>query len=155
MTLCSQRDFGTDYASVSSGSPFPWPALPGTTSSLPPHASLQIPPHSRWRHFTTPTTPSLLDPFLASWQADPAVSPLEIAKRLLDLFVVSVLLDAGAGDVWAFQAKDGSRVARSEGLAVGSLEMFETGGFSGVEGQKLQVNSQYLALLHLLIGKKS
>jgi hypothetical protein len=56
------------------------------------------------------------------------------------LFVVSVLLDAGAGDRWAFTSKSGERVTRSEGLAVGSLEFYEQGGFSGVAGKPLEVN---------------
>jgi hypothetical protein len=104
----------------------------------------QIPPHSRWRHFTLPSlspTQSLLDPLLAQFK-DEGISPLETAKRLIDLFVVSVLLDAGAGDKWAFTAKNGEKVARSEGLAVGSLEFYEKGGFSGVDGKSLEVNGE-------------
>ncbi|KAL7416831.1 DUF1688-domain-containing protein [Mrakia frigida] len=115
------RDFGTNYSS--------------------------IPPHSRWRHFCTPSNPDLLGPLLASWQSDPSLTPLEIAKRLLDLFVVSVLLDAGAGDLWKYTAKSGEQVGRSEGLGVGSLEFFEKGGFSAIEGKKYEVNAAGLKAL--------
>eukprot|EP00842_Homolaphlyctis_polyrhiza_P001956 jgi/Hompol1/2761/HPOL_003023-RA len=76
----------------------------------------------------------------------------EIVRRLLDLFVVSVLLDAGAGPKWRFRPRselgqlseedennepkgEGSagaegEYARSEGLALASLEWFLSGGFS-------------------------
>ncbi|BGP47285.1 hypothetical protein JCM10450v2_003137 [Rhodotorula kratochvilovae] len=105
------RDFGTDYAS--------------------------IPPHGRWRHFVG----GRVDPLLEAWDNE-AVDPLEKARRLVDLMVVSVLLDAGAGNDWKFQPKDGGdKIARSEGLAVGSLEMFETGMFSGDEAQPCRVDS--------------
>ncbi|GAA5822125.1 hypothetical protein JCM3770_000417 [Rhodotorula araucariae] len=105
------RDFGTDYAS--------------------------IPPHGRWRHFVG----GRVDPLLAAWDAA-AVNPLEQARRLVDLMVVSVLLDAGAGNDWKFQPKDGGdKIGRSEGLAVGSLEMFEKGMFSGEDGQPCRVDS--------------
>lgn len=54
----------------------------------------------------------------------------EQVRRLLDLFLVSVLLDAGAGNLWEFKTKQGKKYGRSEGLAVGSLDMFEKGLFS-------------------------
>jgi hypothetical protein len=53
----------------------------------------------------------------------------EQAKALVDAVVVSVLLDAGAGDVWRFE-EGGQRYGRSEGLAVASASMFEAGAFS-------------------------
>lgn len=64
----------------------------------------------------------------------------ERCRRLVDLFLVSVLLDAGAGDAWRFREVQGLGVERrgkgavserSEGLAVASLYMFLEGGFSG------------------------
>ena len=54
----------------------------------------------------------------------------EKTRRLLDLFLVSVLLDAGAGSKWCYRAKDDRIYRRSEGLAVASLEMFCGGAFS-------------------------
>ncbi|KAI5475905.1 hypothetical protein MNV49_000738 [Pseudohyphozyma bogoriensis] len=105
------RDYGTDYAA--------------------------IPPHGRWRHFVG----DRVDPLLAKWNAD-AVDSLEVARRMVDLMVASVLMDAGAGNVWKFKPKEGGEgIGRSEGLAVGSLEMFENGLFSGVEGQPYRVDA--------------
>ena len=38
-----------------------------------------------------------IDVLLTEWVS---VEPLERTRRLIDLFTVSVLLDAGAGDIW-------------------------------------------------------
>lgn len=100
-----------------------------------------IPPHGRWRHFG-----DRVEPILERWEDD-GVDPLEKARRMVDLMVTSVLLDAGAGDVWKFSPKEGSSgggapIGRSEGLAVGSLEMFEKGFFSGVEEQPCRVDGE-------------
>ncbi|GAA6037792.1 hypothetical protein JCM8097_005039 [Rhodosporidiobolus ruineniae] len=105
------RDYGTDYDS--------------------------IPPHGRWRHFVG----DRVDPLLQKWEED-NVDPLEKARRLVDLMVVSVLVDAGAGNEWKYSPKEGGApIARSEGLAVGSLEMFEKGMFSGEEEQPFRVDA--------------
>ena len=57
---------------------------------------------------------------------------LEVCKRLIDLFLVSVLLDAGAGTAWRYRENESGNVySRSEGLAIASLEMFNAGMFSG------------------------
>lgn len=60
----------------------------------------------------------------------------ERCRRLIDLFLVSVLLDAGAGNDWKYrEASTGMAVERSEGLAVASLYMFLDGAFgNGVSG---------------------
>ena len=43
------------------------------------------------------------------------------------MFLVSVLLDAGAGMSWSYKSTENGRIyRRSEGLAVASLEMFKT-----------------------------
>lgn len=55
---------------------------------------------------------------------------LSACRRLIDLIVVSVLLDAGAGAAWSYQV-DGVKYTRSEGLGVASAAMFESGMFSG------------------------
>lgn len=55
----------------------------------------------------------------------------EPARVLVDLFFVSVLLDAGAGDAWQFHEPGTDQVYnRSEGIAVASLYMFNEGLFS-------------------------
>lgn len=65
----------------------------------------------------------------------------ERTRRLIDLFLVSVLLDAGAGNKWSYKSKESGKVySRSEGLAVASLEMFKAGSFSSVAAQPHQVD---------------
>ncbi len=77
---------------------------------------------------------------LASWPS--AVDLQERTRRLIDLFLVSVLLDAGAGTKWAYKSKESGKIyRRSEGLAVASLEMFKAGFFSSSPSEPCQVDS--------------
>jgi Protein of unknown function (DUF1688) len=88
---------------------------------------LDIPFHSRWRHFAGQGGLRLakLDTLLAG------LTPLEKAVAQFDLAIVSVLLDAGAGSRWRYDESDtGLRLGRSEGLAIASFEMFCQGAFS-------------------------
>jgi len=56
----------------------------------------------------------------------------EKTRRLIDLFLVSVLLDAGAGNDWVYHDEaSGRSFSRSEGLGVASFNMFKEGFFSG------------------------
>lgn len=56
---------------------------------------------------------------------------MELTRRLIDLFFVSVLLDAGAGDHWKYiEPNRGGSYERSEGIAVASLYMFLEGSFT-------------------------
>ena len=58
-------------------------------------------------------------------------SKAEIARRQIDLAVISVLLDAGSGPDWNFvDPKSGATFGRSEGLAIASLRLFEGGVLS-------------------------
>lgn len=53
----------------------------------------------------------------------------------MDLVTTSVLLDAGAGDVWKYTEKStGFEAGRSEGLGVASFHMFGAGAFSSDPG---------------------
>lgn len=72
---------------------------------------------------------------LNEWETD-GIDATERCRRLIDLFLVSVLLDAGAGNDWKYtEASTGIAVERSEGLAVASLYMFLDGSFgSGKSG---------------------
>ena len=68
---------------------------------------------------------------------------------MIDLFVVSVLLDAGAGARWQYKSKESGRFyRRSEGLAVASLEMFKAGAFSSNPAEPCQVDSRGLRRLN-------
>lgn len=83
---------------------------------------------------------------MQSWPS--AVDNQERARRLIDLFLVSVLLDAGAGTKWQYKSKENGKIyRRSEGLAVASLEMFKMGLFSSLENQPCQVDSDALKKL--------
>jgi len=50
---------------------------------------------------------------------------------VIDLFFVSVLVDAGAGDTWRYTEHRTDKVyERSEGIAIASLHMFLSNAFS-------------------------
>lgn len=86
---------------------------------------------------------------MATWPI--SVNAQERTRRLIDLFLVSVLLDAGAGTKWQYKSKESGRFyRRSEGLAVASLEMFKSGMFSSNPNEPCQVDSA--ALKKLTIG---
>jgi hypothetical protein len=56
---------------------------------------------------------------------------MELTRRVIDLFFVSVLLDAGAGDHWRYVEPGTEKTyERSEGIAVASLYMFKALDFS-------------------------
>jgi hypothetical protein len=96
--------------------------------------TLQIPPHSRWGHFDAGgiNRISLLKSELTT------LSAIEQARCLLDLVIVSVLLDAGAGATWQYiDSAHGTKIGRSEGLAIASLEMFKAGLFSETRDPKV------------------
>lgn len=89
----------------------------------------QIPPHGRWQHFEVGNVPRV-DSMLKEWKEE-GCDKLELTRRLIDLFFVSVLLDAGAGDVWRYKEPQTDDVyERSEGIAVASLHMFKSHAFT-------------------------
>jgi len=104
-----------------------------------------IPFHSRWRHFEAGGHDrwAALAPRLAGLPKE------EVARRMIDLAVVSVLLDAGAGPAWSWREPDtGETYARSEGLGVASFHMFANGAFSrDARGDPLRVDAERLAAL--------
>jgi hypothetical protein len=88
------------------------------------YPDLDVPYHSRWRHFSAGGVDR------AALVA-PGADLDEVARARIDLAVVSVLLDAGAGARWRFQeAETGQILSRSEGLAVASLRAMQAGLFS-------------------------
>ncbi|KAJ5984713.1 hypothetical protein N7481_006812 [Penicillium waksmanii] len=85
--------------------------------------------HGRWQHFEIGGVPRV-EKLIKGWQSV-GDDETEITRRLIDLFFVAVLLDAGAGDVWKFTEPDtGNEYGRSEGIAVAALYMFKAGAFS-------------------------
>lgn len=111
-----------------------------------------IPPHTRLRHFDVGQK-DRIQQLCESWKG--RIDNLETVRRLVDLIVVSVLLDAGAGDRWTFEVKPDNiqKVARSysrsEGLALASLAMFKEGRFSGDIHRAHQVDADGLCSLTL------
>ena len=105
------------------------------------YPGLAVPFHSRWRHFTAGGVDRAA---LVAPGADPA----ERARARLDLAVVSVLLDAGAGPGWACrEAETGLVVSRSEGLAVASLRAMQAGLFSADPANPWRADAAALATM--------
>ncbi|MES2943238.1 MAG: URC4/urg3 family protein [Pseudomonadota bacterium] len=95
------------------------------------YPDLKIPYHSRWRHFEAGGVDRAgqLNAALAQ------LSNTEKARAQIDLALVSVLLDAGAGPDWAYCESASSQpcsheYSRSEGLGVASFHAFMAGLFS-------------------------
>jgi hypothetical protein len=108
------------------------------------YPSLDVPFHSRWRHFD-------IDGFDYWDEIDRAMawpSPEEKARAAFDLAIVSVLLDAGAGPRWRYRYPvSGETIGRSEGLALASLVMFRDCEFSIWPSRPLRVDGSILAEL--------
>jgi hypothetical protein len=101
----------------------------------------RVPYHSRWRHFAAGG--------LDRWAElrDRLPDDEERIRARIDLAVVSVLLDAGAGADWRFQDRSDNLLARSEGLAVASLEAFASGLFSSDSDRPLRADAAALTAL--------
>jgi GTP cyclohydrolase II len=94
------------------------------------YPDLKIPFHSRWRHFEAGGVHRKAD--------------LDV-RAMIDLAVVSVLLDAGAGPDWQYlESASGQRFSRSEGLGVASWHAFLDGLFSSDASHPLQVDASGL-----------
>ncbi len=105
------------------------------------YSHLRIPYHSRWRHFEAGGVDrkALLDKQLGQ------AAPAERARAYMDLAVVSVLLDAGAGADWKYvEPATGQTFARSEGLGVASFHAFMAGMFSSDPARPLQADADGL-----------
>jgi hypothetical protein len=98
------------------------------------YPDLLVPFHSRWRHFEA----GGID---RKAQLGAGVD----ARAMIDLAVVSVLLDAGAGPDWRYdEAATGQRFARSEGLGVASWHAFTSGLFSSDTTDPLRADAAAL-----------
>jgi hypothetical protein len=102
---------------------------------------LDVPVHSRWRHFAVEGRDLWCGIVAgAHWP-----TPEAAARAAFDLVITSVLLDAGAGTAWRYRDHATQRVAgRSEGLALASLRWFESGGLSLVPGDPYRVDGAAL-----------
>ncbi len=109
------------------------------------YPDLKIPYHSRWRHFEAGgiDRPGQLKRKLQQ------ASKEDLARVQIDLALVAVLLDAGAGPDWCYvEAAVGQRPAqrfsRSEGLGVASFHAFMAGLFSSDPAQPLRADAEGL-----------
>jgi hypothetical protein len=102
------------------------------------YPSLDIPFHSRWRHFVVKGE----DRWAALAKTAHWPGAAARARAGFDLAIISVLLDAGAGAVWRYRdIPTGCDIGRSEGLALASLAMFGDGLFSANSADPLRVDA--------------
>ena len=106
------------------------------------YPDLEVPYHSRWRHFEA----GGVDRWgrLAMAQE---LSGAERARTRIDLVIPSVLLDAGAGADWRYRDGSGMQLSRSEGLGVASLALFASGALSDDASQPLRADAAALVRL--------
>lgn len=82
------------------------------------YPNFDIPYHSRMRHFSAGGQERV------GFDSYPIGD--EQARTLMELNIISVLVDAGAGPDWSyFEKSSGQSFSRSEGLALASLDLFE------------------------------
>jgi hypothetical protein len=104
-----------------------------------------IPSHGRYQHFAVGGRDRIAQ-LLSTWPEN--VDNSERCRRLIDLVLVSVLLDAGAGTQWSYKSTENGRIyRRSEGLAIASLEMYKAGLFSSSPNNRTQVDKVALQAL--------
>lgn len=107
------------------------------------YRDLNVPFHSRWRHFEF----GGVDLWAQRGQ-QAALSGPALTAAAGDLAIVSVLLDAGAGPDWTYEdTETGLRLGRSEGLALASLRLFESGLLSSAPDDPLRADAAALAAL--------
>jgi Protein of unknown function (DUF1688) len=109
------------------------------------YPSLEIPFHSRWRHFAIDGD----DRWMPIAAAARWPSVVARARAEFDLAIISVLLDAGAGPAWRYRdIVTGRNISRSEGLALATLAMFCGGLFSVQSSDSLRVDARRLEELN-------
>lgn len=108
------------------------------------YPDLNIPFHSRWRHFTVKSD----DRWEIFCSEHSQINDYKKASIGFDLVFVSVLLDAGAGDSWTYKDEKSDEIlSRSEGLAIASLDMFLRGDFSSDVNNPWQADANGLMQL--------
>ena len=113
------------------------------------YPDLNIPYHSRWRHFEAGGIDR------RAWLNDSQPGTASDPRALIDLVIASVLLDAGAGPDWRFKeapknASAPQLFSRSEGLGVASFHAFTSGLFSSDPTQPLRCDATALQRLSTL-----
>ena len=104
------------------------------------YPSLDVPLHSRWRHFEFQG----IDRWALISRKFGAADEAAHARAAFDLAIISVLLDAGAGPSWRYHDHvSGQTIGRSEGLALASLTMFQNGVFSADPSDPLRADAAF------------
>ncbi|MDI1352195.1 MAG: URC4/urg3 family protein [bacterium] len=104
------------------------------------YPKLDIPYHSRWRHFEVGHINRVKE-MLSHLN----LSSEERGKILYELIIISVFLDAGAGTLWRYkEIKTNREYSRSEGLALASLALYQQGAFSACPEDPFRVDAQRL-----------
>lgn len=105
------------------------------------YPDLRIPLHSRWRHFEGADGGS-------RWTAvagEAGLAGAERARSAVELAVVSVLLDAGAGTGWRYRDElTGREIGRSEGLAVATFDLYRRGALSSDPARPFRADANAL-----------
>jgi len=110
------------------------------------YPSLDIPFHSRWRHFAANGD----DRWAGITSRTDWPNRAARARAEFDLAIVSVFLDAGAGPSWRYRdPATCSAIGRSEGLGLASLAMFTAGAFSTNSSGPLRADADRLANLNV------
>ena len=118
------RHFTVDLARLDDASAYVASVVRGA------YPDLRIPHHARWRHFAV----GGIDRWGPLGARLANLGMAEAARARVELCVVSVLLDAGAGGWRYAEPGTGLVLSRSEGLAVASLRAFEAGLFAAEGG---------------------
>jgi hypothetical protein len=114
------------------------------------YPTLDVPFHSRWRHFVT------YGHDCREFLVEDFTDPIARARSDVDLAIISVLLDAGAGPQWRYRDPVmGGDFARSEGLALASFHMFAGGAFSSRRGSNDGFSPQFRADAEVLANLDS
>jgi hypothetical protein len=105
------------------------------------YPTLDIPYHSRWRHFEVDN----IDRITHMMRHLGHLSTTDRGKILYELVILSVFLDAGAGAAWRYsEQKTNTYYSRSEGLAIASLELYQKGLFSSYSNDPFRIDAQKL-----------
>lgn len=108
----------------------------------------QMPVHGIWRLFDAGGRPRIQH-LLSSWSSL-GFDATEQTRRVLDLFVIGVLMDMDGGHVWSYRENaTGRTYKRAEGVAVAVLELYTAGAFSSDVNQPHRVDCKPQYSLHL------
>ena len=126
--------------------PDKWPAICDAVLAITRvnYPDLKVPLHSRWRHFNA----GGIDRLKVFTEDLRNLSILEKARIQCEMVILSVLLDAGAGDQWRYR-ETGTEAfyQRSEGLALASFNLYKNGLFSLDPGRKFFADGERLQQL--------